>query len=89
MLLIIIKSFGKLEKNRYIMKNILFPTYKFIFILIFFSRKQCIYSDSRLYFLKELVKNIPDISEGCNDINFSEESVKKKKTKNNNSDEEE
>lgn len=36
------------------------------------------------------MKNIPDISEGCNDINFSEESVKKKKkTKNNNSDEEE
>ncbi|CAH1731225.1 unnamed protein product [Aphis gossypii] len=30
--------------------------------------KQCIYSDSRLDFLKELVKSTPDNSEECNDI---------------------
>lgn len=38
----------------------------------FFFRKQCIYSDSRLDFLKELMKNIPDVSEECNDTNLGE-----------------
>jgi len=37
-------------------------------LIFFFFRKQCIYSDSRLDFLKELVKSTPDNSEECNDI---------------------
>jgi len=57
--------------------------------LIYF-RKQSIYSDNRLNFLKELVKNVPDCSEELNDNNFAELSVTTKKhITNNDSDDEE
>lgn len=55
----------------------------------FFCRKQCIYSDSRLDFLKELMKNIPDVSEECNDTNLSEPPVLKIKQMSNNDDSDE
>lgn len=61
----------------------------FIFLKILFFRKQCIYADSRLDFLKELVKNVPDRSEECNDNNSGEPHVvKKQKIANNDSEEE-
>lgn len=59
-----------------------------IYYNLFYFRKQCIYSDSRLDFLKELVKNTPEISEECNDINFVEPPVTKRKIENNDSDDE-
>lgn len=60
-----------------------------LFSLSFF-RKQCIYSDSRLDFLKELMKNIPDVSEECNDTNLGETPAvsKIKQLNNDDSDEE-
>lgn len=54
----------------------------------YYSRKQCIYSDSRLDFLKELVKNTPDTSDECNDISFSESPIPNKLITNDESDEE-
>ncbi|XP_050426500.1 uncharacterized protein LOC126836874 [Adelges cooleyi] len=48
--------------------------------------KQCIYADSRLEFLRELVKNIPDISEENNDGNTVEQFVIKRKPFENNED---
>lgn len=61
----------------------------FIFLKFLFFRKQCIYADSRLNFLKELVKNVPDRSEECNDNNSAEPHVvKKQKISNNDSEEE-
>ncbi|KAL4125861.1 hypothetical protein QTP88_010099 [Uroleucon formosanum] len=49
--------------------------------------KQCIYSDSRLDFLKELVKSTPDQSEECNDIADSAV-IQNNQVSNNDSDEE-
>ncbi|XP_003244104.2 uncharacterized protein LOC100571273 isoform X1 [Acyrthosiphon pisum] len=49
--------------------------------------KQCIYSDSRLDFLKELVKSTPDHSEECNDIADSAV-IQNNQVSNNDSDEE-
>lgn len=40
------------------------------FRIFFPSRKQCVHSDSRLEFLKELMKNIPDLAEELNDTNY-------------------
>jgi len=58
------------------------------FILLF--RKQCIYSDDRLDFLKELVKNVPDRFEEIIDNNsIVPLNVKKKQLANNDSDSEE
>lgn len=39
-----------------------------LILQLFSFRKQCIYSDSRLDFLKELMKNIPDLNEELSDM---------------------
>lgn len=55
----------------------------------FFFRKQCINSDDRLDFLKDHLKDIPEVAEESNDTNRTDSPVNKKRRVTNNDDSDE